>query len=573
MTVIETHAPVPDEHVLPASLGATPARGLAGLLSSGDHKTIGRMWIVVSLLLGAFVLVCGLLLHLERTALPGIQVFAGIESFWQFFTLYRVGLVFLFAVPLWIGLATYMVPLQIGARGVAFPRAAASAFWVWLTGAGILVASWAIDGGLASGGEQRAVELSLLSFAMVVVAQLAAVAVLLTTMFTQRPRGMSLERMPIFSWSVLVACAVWLLSLPVLVANLVIMWVDLRGPSAVRYGAGQNLFEQVSWVFEQPQVFVFAIPAVGVIGEILPVAFGAPQRRWGVMLSLIGLVGVFSFGAGLQRFFSPAAQTTPLYVVSGIVLAFLVVALLGGWADLGRSGRRLPRPSGHLALALSALGVLVFAAVVGFIRVLGGAVGFLRSFARHNESWQSDLDSALAPLDDLRGTTAGAGLLELVVMAAVLGAVAGLFYWSPKIFGRKASHAAGFGVAGILGAGGLLVGLTGLVAGFLGQPDRPSKNFSSGGAEVAAVLGAVGVIGILLGLGIVMIVTMRGAAQLARGASTVPDPWGGHTLEWVAASPPSVDNFADQAVAPVRSAHPLWDAPAPSGGDAVRSAP
>ena len=80
-------------------------------------------------------------------------------------------------------------------------------------------------------------------------------------------------------------------------------------------------------------------------------------------------------------------------------------------------------------------------------------------------------------------------------------------------------------------------------------------------------------IGILLGLGIVMIVTMRGAAQLARGASTVPDPWGGHTLEWVAASPPSVDNFADQAVAPVRSAHPLWEAPAPSGGDAVRSAP
>ena len=573
MTVTETHAPVPDEHVLPASVDAAPSRGLAGLLSSGDHKTVGRMWIVVSLLLGGFVLVCGLLLQLERTSLPGIDVFAGIESFRQIFTLYRVGLVFLFAVPLWIGLGTYMVPLQIGARGVAFPRAAASAFWVWLTGAGILIASWAIDGGLVAGGEQRAVELSLLSFAMVVVAQLAAVAVLLTTMFTQRPRGMSLERMPIFSWSVLVAGAVWLLSLPVLVANLVIMWVDLRGPSAARYGAGQNLFEQVSWVFEQPQVFVLAIPVVGVVGEILPVAFGTPQRRWGIMLSLVGLAGVFSFGAGLQRFFGPTAQTTPLYVAGGIVLALLVVALLGGWADLGRSAGRLPRPSGHLALALSALGVLVFAAAAAFVRVLGGAVGFLRSFARHNESWQSDLDSALAPLDDLRGTTAGAGVLDLVVMAAVLGAVAGLFYWSPKIFGRRASHAAGFGVAAILGAGGVLVGLMGLVAGFFGQPDRPSRSFSSVGAEVAAVLAAVGVIGILLALGIVMIVTVRGATQLARGASTVPDPWGGHTLEWVAASPPPVDNFADQPVAPVGSAHPLWDTPAPGGTDAARRAP
>ena len=572
MTVTETHAPVTGEHVPPPSLGESSPRGLAGLLSSGDHKTVGRMWIVASLLLGGFVLVCGLLLHLERTALPNVDVFVGVESFRQIFTLHRIGLVFLFAMPLWIGLATYMVPLQIGARGVAFPRAAAAAFWVWLTGAGILIASWAIDGGLVAGGEQRAVELSLLSFAVVVLAQLAAVAVLLTTMFTQRPHGMSLERMPIFSWSVLVAGAVWLLTLPVLVANLVIMWVDLRGAGAVRYGAGQNLFDQVAWVFEQPQVFVFAVPAIGVIGEILPVAFGTPQRRWGVMLSLVGLVGVFSFGAGLQGFFSPSARTTPLYVVSGIVLALGVVALLGGWADLGRSTRRLPRPSGHLALALSALGVLVFAAIVAFIRVLGGAVGFLRSFARHNESWQNDLDGALAPLDDLRGTMAGAGLLDLVVMAAVLGAVAGLFYWSPKIFGRRASHAAGFGAAGILGAGGLLVGLMGLVAGFLGQPDQPSMSFTSVGAEVAAVLSVIGVIGILAGLGIVVISVLRGASELARGATTVPDPWGGHTLEWVAPSPPPVDNFADQPVAPVRSAHPLWDTPPPGGADALGSA-
>ena len=573
MTVTETHAPVPREHVTPTSPGTASSRGVAGLLSSGDHKTVGRMWIVVSLLLGTFVLVCGLLLHLERTALPGIDVFAGMESFRQIFTLHRVGLVFLFAMPLWIGLATYMVPLQIGARGVAFPRAAAASFWVWLTGAGILIASWAIDGGLVAGGRQRAVELSLLSFAVVVLAQLAAVAVLLTTMITQRPRGMSLERMPIFSWSVLVAGAVWLLSLPVLVANLVIMWVDLRGPGSVRYGAGHNLFDQVSWVFEQPQVFVFAIPAIGVVGEILPVAFGTPQRRWGVMLSLIGLAGVFSFGSHLQSFFGPSAQTTPLYVTGGLVLAFLVVALLGGWADLGRSARRLPRPSGHLALALSALGVLVFAAIVAFVRVLGGAVGFLRSFARHNESWQSDLDSALAPLDDLRGTMAAAGLLDLVVMAAVLGAVAGLFYWSPKIFGRKASHAAGFGAAGILGAGGVLVGSMGLVAGFLGQPDQPSRNFSSMGAEVVAVLSAVGVTGILVGLAVVMISVARGGAELARGASTVPDPWGGHTLEWVAPSPPPVDNFADQPAVTVRSAHPLWDTPAPGGADAPRGAP
>ncbi len=567
MTATATHTPVTDEHAPVTSEDSPSAGGLAGLLSSGDHKTLGRMWILASLLLGGFVLVCGLLLHLERADLPGLEVFAGIESFRQVFTLYRVGLIFLFVAPLWIGLATHLVPLQIGARGVAFPRAAAASFWGWLTGAGVLIASWAIDGGLVAGGEQRAVELSLLSFALVVLSLLGATAVLLATMVTQRPAGMSLERMPLFSWSMLVTGAVWLLSLPVLVANLVIMWVDLRGPSAARFGSGQNLFEQVSWVFDQPQVFVFAIPVIGVVGEILPVAFGAPQRRWGLMLSLVGVAGVFSFGADLQRFFNPTAQTTPLYVVSGIVVALVVLGLLGGWADLGRSARRFPRPSGHLAVAMSALGVLVFAAIAGFIRVLGGAVGFLRSFARHNESWQADLDRALAPLDDLRGTMAGAGLLDLVAMAALLGAVAGLFYWSPKIFGRRASHAAGFGTAAILGAGGLLVGLMGLIAGFLGQPERPSTSFSSAGAEVVAVLAAIGAIGVLAGLVVVVIVTLRGGAALGKGASTVPDPWGGHTMEWFAASPPPVDNFGDEPLAPVRSAHPLWDAPAPTTGE------
>ena len=569
---------------VPAPAGGAPLpspRGLAGLLSTGDHKTVGRMWIIVSLLLGGFALVCGLLLHLERAALPDLQVFAGLESFRQVFGLYRVGLIFLFVVPLWIGLATFVVPLQIGARGVAFPRAAAAAFWVWLAGAGILIASWAIDGGLVPGGEQRAVELSLLAFAAVVMALLAATAVLLTTVFTQRPPGMNLERMPIFSWSVLVAGAVWLLSLPVLVANLVIMWVDLRGPEAARFGAPQNLSEQVSWVFEQPQVFAFLIPAIGVISEILPVAFGTPQRRRGVMLSIVGLVGAFSFGAGLQRFFGPTADSTPLYVVSGLILALLIVALLGGWADLGRTAGRLPRPSGHLALAMSALGVLVLAAVVGFIRVLGGAIGFLRSFARHNESWQSDLDSALAPLEDLRGTAAAAGVVDLVVMAALLGAVAGLFYWSPKIFGRRASHAAGFGIAGVVGAGGVLVGLMGLISGFFGQPDRPSVNFASVGAEIAAVLGVIGVIGILVGLATVVIVMVRGAVDLTKDASTVPDPWGGHTLEWAAASPPDRENFTDTPAPAVRSAHPLWDPPpggngpggnGPGGDGALRGA-
>lgn len=543
----------------PSAAPVAAPRGLAGLLSSGDHKTIGRMWLIASLLFGCFSLVCGLLLNLESTQTPNINVFLGVESYWQVFSLYRVGMVFLFAVPLFIGLATYLVPLQVGASSSAFPRAGSAAFWLWLLGGVIIIASWGIDGGLALGGAQRSVELSLLAFAMVVLALLVAVVVLLTTILTQRAEGMRLTQVPMFTWSMLVAGAVWLLTLPVLLANLVVMWVDLRGASAARYGVGENLYEQVAWVFEQPQIFAFLIPALGVIVEIVPLAFGVSLRNRGLVLVLLGLIGAFCFGAEMQSFFSPTADTTPIYVAGGILLVLFLVSLpLTLLSNLRRSSK-LPSPTAHLALAVAAVFLMLASAAVALIRVLGGAVGFLRSFDSANASWQSDLDSALAPLDDLRGSAAGGALMDLVLVTAVTAAFAGLFYWAPKLFGKSLLRPAGFAAPPILLIGGLGLGIVGLVAAFSGQPELPGRESTSAVAQGVSMITSASAALVLLIVGMILLAVLLATIAVIRGAQTHANPWSAHTLEWSVSSPPPLSNFASAPV--VRSSAPLLDSP------------
>ena len=535
----------------------SPPRGLAGLLSTSDHKTVGRAWMLCSLLFGCFALVCGLLLNLESTQTPSINVFLGIEAYWQVFSLYRVGMVFLFAVPLFVGLATFIVPLQIGASSSAFPRAGVSAFWLWLLGAGILVASWGIDGGLALGGRQRSVELSLLALGMIVFALLIAVVVLLTTIFTQRAEGMGLLRVPVFTWSMLVAGALWLLSLPVLLANLVLMWVDLRGASAASYGLGDNLYAQVAWVFEQPQVFAFLIPSLGVIGEIIPLAFGAQLRRRKLVFAQIGLVGAFCFGAEMQTFFSPTAKTTPVYVVGSLILALLLVGVLMQVPFLIRRSEKLPPPTPHLMLAGVALALMLSAAAVAVIRVIGGAVGFLRSLDAGNEAWQSDLDSALAPLDELGNSAAGGALMDLVLMTAATAGIAALFYWGPKIFGKTLIRSAGAAAPPILLFGGLGLGIVGLVAGFANQPELPTHQSTSALAQGVSVVTSAAAVLALVGVTLATLAVLFALYGYLRGAEAEPNPYSASTLEWAASSPPAAANFTAAPV--VRSTTPLLD--------------
>jgi cytochrome c oxidase subunit 1 len=507
----------PVEHVNPWDTGEEyPA--LAQVLGSGDHKTLGRLYIGLALVFG-----------LVAWALQGISALDGIEgsdlvaddAAFQLYTLGKFSLVFLAGVPLLIGLATYVVPLQVGSSTIAFPRAAAAAFWTWVLGSVLLLAAYVANGGVA-GGRANAVDLSLLGLAVVVLALLLATVCLLTTIVGLRTPGLSLDRVPVFSWSVFAGGSLWLLTLPVLLGNILLVYVDVHFGRPSDFGVADNQWQQLSWVFDQPQVFVYAVPALGIIADVAATRAGLRQRLRGLLLSAIGALAVLSFGAYAQPFFNDEVWTEAVYVAVGVLLFLPVLLAVSGIATTARAGRT-PVDGATTGVAFTAL-LLLLAGL--------GAALYVISPLRLQES---------ADFQD--------GLAVLVLGAALTGSLAGLFFWAPKIWGRfakdglaKLSSLAAFG-------GVLIAGLALCAAGF-GNRWEPLADASDALHGIAAAGAALVVVAVLLAVGALL----TGARD-----DVADDAWGtGQTLEWMTASPPPVGNFG--ALAEVTSPEPALDA-------------
>ncbi len=549
--------------VAAAAVAFVEPTGLARLLSSGEHKTIGRLYLAFGGFFGLLALVVGWLVALEQVDMAGIDIFGNAEAYFRAVVTFRASLAFLVVVPMLLGVAMVVVPLQIGAPSVAFPRLAAASLWTWLVGSGIFLASIVADGGPNAGGDLAAIELTHLALALTVVALLAGSLSVLTTIVAQRPPGMSLFEVPLFSWSMLVAGAVWLLTLPVLVADIAIGWVDLRGADALFFETPVlGNYGYLEWVFEQPQVFAFAIPLLGVVSELVPILFGVRQRLYGVMMGAIGGFGLLTVGAYAQPAFNADVRTEAPYVVQSLLLILPLLVLVGGWADTAVRGAkaRAARPTPQLALGLAAVLMLLAGAAAAALRVLGAAIGGLREFGRSDRSWQDGLDDFLRPLEDLAGTSALSGMFNYVALAGLLAAVAALHYWAPKIVGRPLNATLGYLSTLALLGGTVLFSLPEIVNGFLDEPDAPYVGPVDDGVEAFNIVVVVG--GVLLVVGLLLVGVNLAVSARRPGPGPGPDPWGGHTLEWTTPSPPPLGNFAETPV--VRSEAPMLD-PAPDG--------
>lgn len=561
------------ERMAPEVYRQGPQGILSDALVSGDHKVIGRLWMLFGALGGLFTLVADVLVRIERIDTDSVALFSNAEAFEQWFSLQRVGLVFLFVVPMLIGLAMVVVPLQLGAPSLAFPRAAAAALWTWVVSAVILAVSWAIDGGLIN---SRAVEsvneptqLSMVSLAGVVVAIIVATMVIVTTIFTERSEGMSLYNVPLFSWSMLVAGGIWLLSLPVLVANLAVMWVDARGDAFHSFG-GEGLYDQISWAFDQPQVFAFAIPVLGMLGEVVPVSLRRRLKGYDMAMVAIGAFGALSFGAYAQTFYHPGANTTWLYVVGSVALLLPLLAFVGSLALTAKAAGRPPQFSTHLVLAGLGLLALFTAGALAATRILDSllapVVGWLHdaidftfgadwNWLLRFENWLRD------NFDEIATSSLAGAMVQLALIAGLLAAAAGLYYWAPKVLGR--SLPAGLGVlAGLsLFGGAVVAAVPDAVSGFLDQPDFVADEAQRDGVELLNVISLVGSLGVFAGFGL-LLVAVAAAFLVKDPDADDPDldsrnPWGGHTLEWLTESPPAPGNFAGPLV--VTSEAPLLD--------------
>lgn len=529
---------------------ASPAvAGLYEALTTTDHKRIGRLWLRSGILLLIGSVVLGVLLGIEAADPDSTELFGGDNAYFQMWALYRIGLALLVAAPLFIGLATVVVPMQVGSTNIAFPRAALAAAWSFMIGAGITVVSVLAGGGFGAldrvtRDERDAIALTVVGLGMVVLSILLASICLATTIVSLRVKGMTLLRTPLFAWSMLVACSVWLLTLPVLLANMLIAYVDLHNGPGTFGGAASgtvDVYFQFAWVVEQPQVYAFAIPALGVLGSIVPVAAGVRAARHGLSVGLIGLFGLLAVGAWSQPYFQNDGAIPHdekfVFIAFGLAAVLPVLGAMGGAGDTLFRGRGsiAGLPPAHLLGALGGGVLLLLGAVAGALRViepleLGGSTDAVEGI----------------------GTIAISGVMNLVLFAAITAAVAGAWFWAPKIGGHQLSPMLGRLVMLDLIGGAVLLGGAQVVSGFFDTVNSPLAIPTEDAADAMAVVALIG--SILLALGALGVFAAIGQAMRG-GADADDDPWGGQTLEWS-----TVDGAFAEPPALVTSEAPLLDA-------------
>jgi cytochrome c oxidase subunit 1 len=511
-------------------------------LTTSDHKRVGRMYVVASL---AFLLVgagVGLAMELQRAGRH-----AGVvgDNYARLFSLHSTVTVLLFLGPLWVGLATYLVPLQIGARRLAFPRLAAMAFWTYVTGGVLLLASYAFGtptgGGIAlsqplvapHGGASRATDLWAASLIVITVASIAAAATLLTTIVKLRPEGMTLGRIPPYSWSVLATSAAGLLAGPIFVVGMLLVYLDEHFGGqlfAPTQGNAAVVWQHLVWLYGRPDVYLLFLPALGVVSEIVATHARRPLFMAPVVKAAIFGFAVLTFGVLAANATAEHAVVlpTPTLLSAFVLIPAGLCALL--W--LGTI-----RPA-ELRLHVSLLYVAGFL----LLCVLGGG------------------NAIAAAVKGLHGDSAwSTGEVHAVLFGApALAAFGAVYHWAPKIWGR-ALHAGLGALQFLLMFGGFVVSAAGSWAlGYEGAPWRIDDLTGAGSKSSWLAFSRLeGVGGVLITLGVLVFVVNMAVSLRADPGDDLDDPYEGSTLEWATTSPPPQENFA--YLPDIRSDAPLAD--------------
>lgn len=526
------------------------SRGFASLaawLTSADSKIIGRKLIASSLLALGGVAVLGVLLGAER--IDGADSLFDAGALPQLFVAFRVALVYGVLLPLLLGVAVAIVPLQVGARSLAFPRLAAAGFWGWLAGLVLVIISLAANGG-PGGGDPKMVDLFLAAHGLLVIGLAAVAGAVAATVLTTRAPGMRMSRVPFFAWSALVASVGLLLVLPVVLGVLIYLFVDHR-TARLLFGGNAGIGSWIGFALTQPATYLFAIPAVGITAELIPATFRQRMPARGLVYGGLAIIGVAAFSAVTQQ----ASHDLP-WSGSGLNLD-----------DAGSKFEDLLPFA--LFMLLPILGVVIVMALGALAAKpdKGGArpnltPGFLFAFFGLEMIFLGMLAGAVLPVTDLglQGTVFEEGSAVLVAYGAALGALGGIAWWLPKWTGRTIATGPGMGLAllGVLGT--LLASVPYLIAGFADQPGFSGTYDYAGPSEMWNVL--------VTGGHLLMLVVVLGFVALALrpGGSSDPvgdDPWGAHSLEWTTTSPAPTDNFAE--VPTVMSPEPALDLHGPQG--------
>jgi len=518
---------------------------VADWVTTTDHKRIGRLFLAISTLAFLEAVVVAALLAVERIDIDSTMLDMG--SLTQLFSLYRFEFTYLVLAPAAVGVALAIVPLQVGARSLVFPRLALAGFWTWFIGADLAIYALLRNGG-PGGGNARFVDLFTLAMALVMAGLIAAAGSVAATVLTNRTPGMTLRRVPFFSWASLVMSTTLLVTLPVAIGNLLVVYTAHKYPSPSPLSGNRAVEQWVGFAFTQPTTLLFLLPALGLLADTSATALRARLRPRGAIFGAIALAGTAMFAAAMQ---APVVLDANFLDHSFVDMVndFLPYALVHLLPLLGFTGAVL-LTAGALARRPRVQAPMVFGLFASLLALLAAAA------------------SALNHIGDaqLVGTVFEEGTWLITVYAGVLAALGGVTYWGAKWWGRSLSTATTLPLALLGSLGAVLAGVPLMIAGFTDQPGAIFPLVESGNDAVVNfpdVDGPTELWNLASAAGhALMFLTVAAFVALAvrtfvRGEAAGDDPWDGGTLEWATTSPAPADNFAELHI--VRSAEPLLD--------------
>ncbi|PYY35901.1 cytochrome c oxidase subunit I [Curtobacterium sp. MCPF17_047] len=527
--------------------------------TSTDHKTIGYMYLITSFL---YFLLAGIMALVIRAQLfePGLQVVATKEQYNQLFTMHGTIMLLMFATPLFSGFANAIMPLQIGAPDVAFPRLNGLAFWMYFFGSAIAVGGFLTPQGAASFGWFAYAPLSDTTFTpglggtlwvfglgMTGFSTILGAVNFITTIITMRAPGMTMFRMSIFTWNVLVTSLLVLMAFPVLAAALFGLGLDRVFDAQIFNPAngGALLWQHLFWFFGHPEVYIIALPFFGIVSEVFPVFSRKPIFGYKTLVYATITIAALSVTVWAHHMYVTGGVLLPWFSLMTMLIAVPTGVKIFNWVGtMWRGSVTFETP------ILWAIGFLV-------TFTFGGLTGVIL---------------ASPPLDfHVSDTYFVVAHFHYVVFGTVVFAMfSGFYFWWPKFTGKMLNERLGKIHFWLLFVGFHTTFLIQHWLGVVGMPRRYATYLPNDGFTWMNQVSTIG--SMILGISFLpfifnVYVTARNAPKVA-----VNDPWGyGRSLEWATSCPPPRHNFT--SIPRIRSESPAFDLNHPEAGVPVGVGP
>ena len=522
-----------------------PGSRVVGLLTTTDHKTIGNLYLVTSF---AFFMLGGLLAMGIRAELvePGLQIVDNPEQFNQLFTMHGTIMLLLFATPLFAGFANAMMPLQLGAPDVSFPRLNALAYWFYLFGGLIVISGFLLPSGPAGfgwfaytplstgdyspgmGGDLWVFGLALAGFGTI----LGSVN-FITTIITMRAPGMTMFRMPLFTWTVLVTSVMVIVVFPVLAAALFGLGADRRFGAHIFdvEAGGAMLWQHLFWFFGHPEVYIIALPFFGIVSEVVPAFSRKPLFGYKTMVGSTVAIMALSMAVWAHHMYATGQVLLPFFAIMSMLIAVPTGVKFFNW--IGTMWR------GSLTLSTPMIWSIGF--IVTFL--FGGMTGVLLA----------------SPALDFHVTDTYfivAHFHYTVFGTVVFAMFSGFYFWWPKLTGRMLDERLGKIHFWMLFIGFHTTFLVQHLLGMQGMARRYADYLPEEGFTLGNQISSAGAF--LLGASTLPFLYNVWKTWRTAPLVQVDDPWGyGGSLEWATSCPPPRHNFT--SLPRIRSERPAFD--------------